>query len=1441
MDTTTEATGTGLAESCADVAHGLSNGDWVDAGLGGTDAGLEVLSLVVDPVGTLTSYGVTWPIDLVRPLQDALDAFAGNPPVIRAFAETWAGVAAEVDRVAGELVTEAAAGTTGWRGEAGDAYRGQASGAADAVAGLGALASGISAGAMIMGEAVAFVRQRIQILVGDLVGRLISWTMAAAGTPGLATPAVLARATAAISETVGAVADLVRKLVRTIGNVAPRIRRVLDKLDEIIAKLTRDAEGTTTPSGAVPAPPPAAPATAPAGTPDGPVGSDPPDVPAAADPANGGTAVPPAGRTSRPDNPRTTCFPVSGRRCRNDPVDVSSGEMVLHQVDVELDGRMPLVLTRTHVSTYRAGRSFGRSWSTTLDQRLEFDADGVVLVAEEGMILVYPRPDGDDPVLPEEGPRWPLSVTGDGHQVITDGGRILHFAGSAADTVPLAAIGDRNGNRIDVLRDADGRPTEVRHSGGYRIGIDSADGLITGLRLISQDGSGDVRLLRYGYDEDGRLTEVTNSSAAALRFGYDTAGRIVRWEDRNGQWYGYTYNRRGQCIRTDGSGGFLAGGFDYRDRFTIVTDSYGHQTRYHFNEARQVVREVDPLGHAAVSEWDRHDRLLSRTDPLGRTIRYDYDDNGETTAVVHPDGSRTTVTFNPLRLPLTVIDPDGAVWRREYDERGNLLSETDPAGATTRYSYTSNGRLTSIADPLGHARRVTTNAAGLPVAVTDPLGATRRYVRDVFGRVAQVIDPEGGVTRLRWTVEGRLIARTLPDGATEHWRYDGEGNPIEHTDPSGAVTRTEYTGFDLPAARIGPDGARHEFGYDTELRLVSVTDPQGLVWSYGYDAAGRLVSETDFNGRRTAYGYDRANQLIHRTNGAGETVRYTRNTMGRITEKRAAGVLTTFGYDTIGRLVHASNPDAEVIFQRDPMGRVLVESVNGRAVSSVYDVAGRRLRLTTPSGADARWEYDPNDRPVALHTGGHTMRFGYDRAGREILRGLGAGAVLAQTWDPNGRLAAQAVTAPDLYAPQDARRARQVRRRDYRYRANGQLVGVHDEAGGTRRFELDPAGRLLAVLGDDWTERYGYDPSGNISAATWPLPPDASGGDDQGRREYTGTLISRAGNMHYRHDAQGRMILRQRRTLSGKTLSWRFTWDAEDRLVGVVTPTGTRWRYLYDPLGRRIAKQRLGDTGVAEQIDFSWDGLVLAEQIHSRGHAITWNWAAGEFRPLTQTERIRVREAPQEWIDQQFYALITDLVGAPTELIDPNGRLAWQRLSTAWGLLITTPAPAGPDCPLRFPGQYHDQETGHHYNYFRHYDPASARYASADPLGLAPAPNPHTYVHNPTTWADPLGLTPCPHYTPPGTAYVYRHGHAANPPRLPGHPAPERTEYQADPTRPPAPAPTLARAPAGWDPRGDPVAGGQVLITEPTPPLWSHYPPGEVVTTYPHEHGTTAG
>ena len=155
--------------------------------------------------------------------------------------------------------------------------------------------------------------------------------------------------------------------------------------------------------------------------------------------------------------------------------------------------------------------------------------------------------------------------------------------------------------------------------------------------------------------------------------------------------------------------------------------------------------------------------------------------------------------------------------------------------------------------------------------------------------------------------------------------------------------------------------------------------------------------------------------------------------------------------------------------------------------------------------------------------------------------------------------------------------SRDLQRRRYTYRADGNLPASTTSCQAPGRFDLDAAGRVTAVHAANWTERYAYDAAGNQTEASWPA--SHPGEEATGPRTYTGTHITRAGNIRYEHDAQGRIVLRQKARLSRKPDTWRYEWDAEDRLASVTTPDGTVWRYQYDALGRRIAKQRLGEDG----------------------------------------------------------------------------------------------------------------------------------------------------------------------------------------------------------------------------------------------------------------------
>jgi len=90
-------------------------------------------------------------------------------------------------------------------------------------------------------------------------------------------------------------------------------------------------------------------------------------------------------------------------------------------------------------------------------------------------------------------------------------------------------------------------------------------------------------------------------------------------------------------------------------------------------------------------------------------------------------------------------------------------------------------------------------------------------------------------------------------------------------------------------------------------------------------------------------------------------------------------------------------------------------------------------------------------------------------------------------------------------------------------------------------------------------------------------------------------------------------------------------------------------------------------------------------------------------------------------------------------LTDDNQQVVWQAEYEPFGKATVTTETVTNN--IRFPGQYYDQETGLHYNYFRYYDPSIGRYITSDPIGLDGGINTYGYVGaNPLSYEDFFGL-----------------------------------------------------------------------------------------------------
>jgi RHS repeat-associated protein len=100
----------------------------------------------------------------------------------------------------------------------------------------------------------------------------------------------------------------------------------------------------------------------------------------------------------------------------------------------------------------------------------------------------------------------------------------------------------------------------------------------------------------------------------------------------------------------------------------------------------------------------------------------------------------------------------------------------------------------------------------------------------------------------------------------------------------------------------------------------------------------------------------------------------------------------------------------------------------------------------------------------------------------------------------------------------------------------------------------------------------------------------------------------------------------------------------------------------------------------------------------------------------------------------------TDHLGTPMVLTEHNGNALWVAQPDDWAAVRGERKRT--EQPIRFQGQYHDEESGLFYNHHRYYDPQIGRYVTQDPKGLSGGDaNVFSYVSgNPISLSDPSGL-----------------------------------------------------------------------------------------------------
>ena len=584
------------------------------------------------------------------------------------------------------------------------------------------------------------------------------------------------------------------------------------------------------------------------------------------------------------------------------------------------------------------------------------------------------------------------------------------------------------------------------------------------------------------------------------------------------------------------------------------------------------------------------------------------------------------------------------------------------------------------------------------------------------------------------------------------------------------------------------------------MQPVAITNADGHTWTYTYNLDGNITQQTDYNGIVTTNTTSPDGLITDVTTPAGTTTT-TRNQLGLTTSIEDASGTTLFDYDPFGRLTSITNPAATITYTRDAYGRATAETTrlaSGEETRHTLDLSATGMvtgeHLTLPVAGTITTGYGRNTTgeittsTITQHTtptDGSALRLPTDDAdtGRLLAeltyttntRGHRATTAidnLVRTIDidTRGRITGDHTSLLDSATPGGLA---PVAGRDFTWQADSTLTAITDQLRGTTSFTVDAIGRATSATRTPINIPQPHTPP--ATGTTTELPPQENysftpagvlASTTDGDIDYHRTLPIKVGRTTYTYDRAGRITRTVTKRLGKKPLVHHFFYATGEQPIGFTSSDepNTGYRYAYDGLGRRVAKDTINTTTgeVTHRDVFTHTGNQLAAVTTTvdttdsarvgEGYVWTTDPATGDTHgqialtngtsgtgDATQTPGNPAATWSQARVDATFYALVCDLAGAPQELINTTtGVIEGHTTQTLYGKRTWSGRCTS---PLLFAGQYEDVESGWAYNRFRYYNPTLGAYNAQDPLGLAPRlASAQGYVDHAAHWVDYLGL-----------------------------------------------------------------------------------------------------
>ena len=308
--------GSGVVEDIWGIAHGLSEGSWLETGLSSVSLVADAVGVGVDPLGTLIAWGAGWLIDHFGPLKSWMDQFLGDADSVRADAQTWSNVAQAVGECADALEGDEKNLMGEQVGATATAYRASNQDTISALRTASGAADAMGKATSVLAEVVGLVHDLLRDAISAIVGTLASAIIEAIATFGLAIPLIIAQVQIKVGAKATQMAAHITGVLKSARTLAHNLTHLSGLLDMLRGMLTR---AKNTAANAAHMLTGAKPAAAAAGgvTPHGPITGTTAPTSAHTGTGTGRTAhhtPPPAPDTPTPDIPPTTPKPKRSKK-----------------------------------------------------------------------------------------------------------------------------------------------------------------------------------------------------------------------------------------------------------------------------------------------------------------------------------------------------------------------------------------------------------------------------------------------------------------------------------------------------------------------------------------------------------------------------------------------------------------------------------------------------------------------------------------------------------------------------------------------------------------------------------------------------------------------------------------------------------------------------------------------------------------------------------------------------------------------------------------------------------------------------------------------------------------------------------------------------------------------------------------------------------------------